>query len=276
MIILEPLGGLANRMRVIASGIWLKRQLDTELLVIWKENYELNCSFNDLFEPIPDIQLVPKSQKFQFLKPTNQPSRLQRLKAKCFNTLLGVGYFIDDNDFSARIWPEKLDILTTAKKHKTIYIQTCQEFGDNINAFQLFKPISKLLLAISKVTVYFNSHVIGVHIRRTDNHQSIKHSPVNLFISAMQTAVEFKPDTIFFISSDDSETKKQLKDIFGDKVFTLDVSVNRQSVEGMQNAVVDLYCLAATKQLFGSYWSSFSEIAARINNIPLQMVKANE
>ena len=41
MITLEPLGGLANRMRVIASGLWLMKESNQELEVIWNLNEEV-------------------------------------------------------------------------------------------------------------------------------------------------------------------------------------------------------------------------------------------
>jgi hypothetical protein len=50
MIILEPLGGLANRMRVIASGLAVVRESNHKLEVIWNLNKELNCNFDLLFK----------------------------------------------------------------------------------------------------------------------------------------------------------------------------------------------------------------------------------
>ena len=35
----------------------------------------------------------------------------------------------------------------------------------------------------------------------------------------------------------------------------------------MQDALLDLYCLAAAKKLIGSYWSSFTDIAADMKGI---------
>lgn len=47
----------------------------------------------------------------------------------------------------------------------------------------------------------------------------------------------------------------------------------RQDENGIADAVVDLFILSRTQRLYGSYWSSFSEVAAQIGNIPLEIVR---
>ena len=41
----------------------------------------------------------------------------------------------------------------------------------------------------------------------------------------------------------------------------------------MIGAMVDLYCLAKCSKIYGSHGSSFSDVAARIGNIPLKVMK---
>ena len=47
-----PVGGLANRMRAIASVITLAQQTDSKLKVIWFPTWDLYAPFDFLFEPI--------------------------------------------------------------------------------------------------------------------------------------------------------------------------------------------------------------------------------
>ncbi|HNU76972.1 MAG TPA: hypothetical protein PLT53_09990 [Prolixibacteraceae bacterium] len=49
MIIIEPFGGLANRMRVIASAMDFSNKTKQKIKLIWVANYDLNCEFLDLF-----------------------------------------------------------------------------------------------------------------------------------------------------------------------------------------------------------------------------------
>ena len=273
MIILEPLGGLANRMRVIASGIWLKNKLNTELEVIWHENYELTCPYSSLFEPDSMFRIVSKQKKYDYVKSSNQLKMIDKLRAKIGNKLLNIDYCIQEQDFSTLIWTGKLDIYESVKKHKYIYIQTCQEFGDNLFAFQYFKPIPKILSKIQQVTRNFTEHTVGIHIRRTDNTHSTKYSPLDLFLKAMETEIKIKNDTIFFLCSDDRSVKDEIINTFGNKVITMPNEVNRKTVDGMQNAVIDLYCLSKTNKILGSYWSSYSEVASHLTNIELEILK---
>ena len=52
MIYLQAEGGLANRLRAIASAYKLASELGTKLTVRWNINSALNCRFYDLFNII--------------------------------------------------------------------------------------------------------------------------------------------------------------------------------------------------------------------------------
>ena len=52
-----------------------------------------------------------------------------------------------------------------------------------------------------------------------------------------------------------------------------DIELRRNTLDGMQAAVIDLFCLANTNRIYGSYWSSFSEIAAQIKKAELVIVQ---
>ena len=137
MITLEPFGGLANRMRVIASGLWLMKESNQELEVIWNLNEDLNCNFDTLFNQIQDVAIIQKRKKDFYVHHTNHPDFYKRIKAYFRNRLLGIGYCIKERDFSKLIWTNKISIDKISKKHKNIFIATCQEFGDN---YKEFKP----------------------------------------------------------------------------------------------------------------------------------------
>lgn len=49
-----PVGGLANRMRAMASVLTLAQQTDSKLKVIWFPTWELYAPFDSLFEPIDE------------------------------------------------------------------------------------------------------------------------------------------------------------------------------------------------------------------------------
>ena len=60
-----------------------------------------------------------------------------------------------------------------------------------------------------------------------------------------------------------------LRDIFPGKILSNQKRcLQRDSVEGMHDALLDLYCLANTRKIIGSYFSSFTDIAADMHKIP--------
>ena len=132
-----------------------------------------------------------------------------------------------------------------------------------------FKPIPALERTIQARTAAFEKHTVGLHIRRGDHSRSIKHSPLSLFIDAITQEIDQNADTNFYLASDSLQVKRKLLDQFGDRIITQLAAANRNSEEGMQDAVVDLYALSKTRKIYGSYWSSYSRVAANISNVEL-------
>ena len=275
MIILEPQGGLANRMRVIASGIWLKEILNRELVVIWNENYEVNCPYDLLFEPSSLFSVARKPLKYRYIRSTYGVSQLAKFNAVVINSLIRAGHLLKEKDFHEYIWPGKIDILEIVKSHKKIYIQTCQAFGDQTLGLSRLMPCTDVQQKIDEICKNFNDFTIGVHIRRTDHQQAIKYSPIELFINKMNAEIDLQTDSVFFLCTDDVEVENELKAIFKEKIIAYPKEFSRQNVTGMQDAMIDLFCLSKTKKILGSFWSSFSEIASALNHTPLEVLKVS-
>ena len=76
------------------------------------------------------------------------------------------------------------------------------------------------------------------------------------------------PEANFFLATDSSEVKQHLKEKFGKKIITQNgKDADRQSKHGMEEAVVDLFALASTQQIYGSSSSSFAITAAEFSNV---------
>lgn len=269
MIIIESLGGLANRMRVIASGLWLQKQTGQKLQLIWNLKNELNCPFDSLFYPINDLNVTSKKAIYKHIKANNQKNKYKKFLSFLINKSIGIDYCIKEKDFSDPIWLSKINLLNFLLKKQNIYIQTSQEFGENYTEFSKFIPREEIQYLIDIQTAKFNNNTIGIHIRRSDNKLSIEKSPLNLFVDKLNYEIEKDENINFFLATDDFHTENELINIFGDKIISYKKELSRNSEKGIKDAVVDLYCLANTKFIYGSYWSSYSEIASRIGNIEL-------
>ena len=112
-------------------------------------------------------------------------------------------------------------------------------------------------------------NTIGIHIRRTDNLESIQHSPIKKFIDYIYTAIRNNDNQKFYLATDDLSVKEEFIKLFGDKIITMDCVLRRDSEEGIKSALLELYILSSCSKIIGSYYSSYSELAAQIGNIPL-------
>lgn len=270
MITVKPNGGLGNRMRVINSCLLLAQQKNQEYVkLFWSANSVLNAGFTDLFEPIDSIKQV----SFPF------PLLYCLLKEKMGNsiesekkTITGHFYFNDDAikkyQFNNAYWESK---------EAGLLFNTCYDFYKGVtthNFYHLFKPQKNIQSRINQMLAGYKNHTAGIHIRRTDHVPSIKNSSTHYFINRMETMLQENTIHQFYLSTDDREVEAALMDHFGEKILTLKNKVlNRNSRAGMEDAVLDIYCLANTNIIIGSFQSTFSEVAAAINNIPLIIAK---
>ena len=272
MFILYPVEGLANRMRAIDSAVRYCRDCHIRLSVYWwRDPVFLNARWGDLFQPQKGFREAGKSYlRLQFLFKLKRHSRLFRLFLRTLEKLHILRIFGPDD------WAE-LRAMTATHGKKRYWITIAQSFSvfyrpegtDFLR--ELFVPINTLQQLIGAETARFNEATYGVHIRRTDNKVAIQESPLELFRERITAIIREQPDTRFYVCSDNASVKAELLEAFGPEVILLpDGALNRNSMEGVKQAVVEMFSLADTKRIIGSYFSSFSETAAELGGIPLE------
>lgn len=136
----------------------------------------------------------------------------------------------------------------------------------------IFKPVKSIREKIEDITGMLGENYIGVHIRRTDNDMSIQHSPDTLFIKAMDDAIRSNPNVKFYLATDCEETKAKFRKLYGDRLIFNRSEADRGSTSGIIDAVTELYILSKAESIIGSYYSSFSETAAKLGGIPIFQV----
>lgn len=272
MIYIEPDFGLANRMRVITSGIELGMEVKQPVVFVWKNNHELNCNFHDLFNEIPQTKFIKKSRRFEYIKTINQKRLLNRMLALGINKVLGIDYCIKDTEGIILERNEVYDAFKSAKVYNTIYLKTCGQFGRDNSLFSVFKPAPELKRVIDSRSERFSDFTYGLHIRRTDHVDAIKSSPLESFVRIIEEKLGINADSKFYLSSDDPATVTSLKEQFPSAIISYNKDFSRDTPQGIKDAVIDMFCLARTKKIFGSFKSSFSETAAKLGNIELEMV----
>lgn len=268
MITVKPYGGLANRLRVIDSSYQLAQELNQEMEVIWELSSELNCSFNKLFSIPDNIRFTERTVDSIFKK---SKKKLRKLILKLgLRVPMGYDkYFIDDDVFSFK---ENSDLITELRKCKNIYIETVHLFYKNSESYTIFSPIEEITRSVDIIRGKFSSNTLGIHIRRTDNVLSIKYSPLSEFRKVMDAELTKDTNTKFFVATDSPDDEAELKREYPGKIITYEKEISRNSEKGIQDALVDLLCLAETNKIIGSYYSSFSDVASYMGGIELQLI----
>ena len=268
-LLFVPSGGLANRMRAIASAYTLTQQTDSDLQVVWFQDWALHAPFRSIFEETPlvavreatlvDHLIYDRARKKNFFLPA-LPQRMlfqRHIKEQDVTPL-------KKQSFDFEQWA----------RGKRCYMSCYQVFGsfpDNLYS-QLFHPVKEVMGVVDSYRSQFNSHTIGLHIRRTDNAESIAKSPTELFINKVREEIDQHDDAKVFLATDSTEVKKEFIAAFGTRIITPQEEAWRDSISGIRGGVIDLWTLASTQKIYGSAGSSFSPMAASIGGVPLEIM----
>ena len=266
---LVPEGGLCNRIYAITSAVAFAKKHHLLLKVIWFKDRGMGAGFYDLFDLSPTVENVEIKDAgfvdfFKYAKPIKSnfflPELYQKLK---FDAV----YFGNKEQVSVEEWyfshPDAHDF----------YLFHCQKFYDNTAFLNLLSPVSSIQKRINKQLNLLSPHTVGVHIRRADLASFVEpQSPLSAFIEKMQQEIAANPQTDFYVASDSPDEKKNLTDIFGERIITVENNLKRNTKEGIIDALIELHTLASTKKIFGSYYSSYSTLASEIKGIPIEII----
>lgn len=232
------MAGLGNRLMALTSAIALGRELQLPVKVIWTPSYECRIGFDDLFEPLPNVQ---RGTEGVFGYPIS-----------CGNAA----------QFAA------------LPKTRNMHIITYIHFYQSPHLTSILRELKPRQEFLDKVPALFgNKKVVGVQIRRTDNEAAIRHSPTELFIEAMKA---YTSDTYFFLATDSEFEKVRLRDAYGSRLLTFDAPLNRGTMEGMRAGFTDFLALSRCSEILASFHSSFSEKASEFGNVPMRVLKLPE
>lgn len=267
-IVLVPNGGLANRMRAVNSMLEFTKAEKIKLHVIWISNRELNAPFAALFKPLPHAHATLAEGGMAASLLYNSPRKGNLYLSEIATRLLFDHRFFWREVKEAK---ERGQLETLLRQPGTTFIESNYDFGNYDDKLATnFVPCDAVSTAVNEFTAqHYAPRTIGIHIRRTDNTHSIARSPLSFFIDAIQKEVDENPETKFYVASDDAAEKETLRKKFGDRIITRDIECRRDKKEGIIHAAEDLYLLSRTAKIYGSYYSSFSEMAAALGGIKL-------
>ena len=247
-------------MRVVASAYECSREKGLTARVLW-DTTDPGCkaAFHSLFLPVVAEGLVIEDTTTLIARAQSKrnlyiPKILRRLH---YRTL------IENYNWN---WAGKKFSLPDAKGPMAIY--SMHQCGPNYPLADLFRPVPALVARIDALVP--DGPVVGVHIRRTDHVQAIRHAAVEDYIGLMDREVAQNEEVRFFLATDDENVKRRLIDHLGkERISTAAAELRRDTLAGIEAAVVDLFALSRCGKIIGSYYSSYSEIAAELGHIEM-------
>ncbi len=271
---INAIGGLCNRMRAIATACRLASASDRRLRVIWHSSNELRAPFNELFCPLPDDITLYEPSDVEYALKWEMPRKKNLYASTIYQTLAYKAVYSDTSNLIGYCGRDEALRQEICSMKGNILIISGLSIGgyDAERMRMMFKPSQAVAKIIESRTSRFDAHTVGVHIRRTDNVRSIEDSPLHLFVGEMERILQQEPLTRFFLATDDAGVMRELTGRFGDKIICGDDNVSRDTLRGMMHATADLWALASTSRILGSFYSSFTDLAAVLGDTPLQIM----
>ncbi len=262
-ITIVPVSGLGNRIRVVASAIKVAEDLDVKIRVVWQSAWDCRAGFEELFQPFSSGQVSICQGNFMDTPATKDNLLLPMLLRK----------FRYQTEFRCFRPSGAVDLRSLIGQGQSFYMDTCYALGpySREHVRRCFRLRHDLEKQVEETAAGFPSRTLGIHVRRTDNRMAIKFSPLTAFRQKIDAMLDNGEVEGLFLSTDDDRVRDYFCKTYGSRLITRRVVLNRNSLQGMRDAVVDLWCLSRTSRLLGSYYSSFSETAAELSGIPLEI-----
>lgn len=274
-LVIIPEGGLCNRMRFLNSVCEYVKNKKVKVYCLWIKSEDCFVASKDLFSE--------ESFVYSYISmiEINMQNRGHRIAYYIFMKVMELLHFcVHQLDFyhspkeeSKELYEKEKDFLSFFERRYMV-IGGCEKLGENLapNMFLPNKEIKAKLNSVQSNMKLKEKEYVSVHIRRTDHEAAINVSPDILFYKCI-SEICTNGDKIF-LSTDDAILKQKLLTEFSPNVFAQELSsYSRSNMQGIIEAYIDLILLSEGKVIYGSFGSSFSEMAALIGKINLVVVK---
>lgn len=260
-IIVQPTGGLCNRLRTIASATELAKRMNRKMIVLWIQDHTLNAPFYSLFNTLPFIVINSK-----------QGSLIQKT---IWNICKISGYtFFDDTWVYENARGKDYNLWKNMIENSMPFIVSSCDIFKNVGDYSIFAVSNHIKNMLVKKGD--ESKMIGIHIRRTDNEMAIRYSPTSLFVQKIHEEIEKNPKVMFYLATDDPLEEELIISKFPNKIIVHKKrSLDRNNPMAIEDAVVDLANLSHCEKLYGSYWSSFSDVASLWGGVTKEVLKTS-
>ena len=246
----EVLGGLCNRLRVFMSAGYLAQRYDRKLVLHWPSNDDCGARFGDLFTNIIAETDSPRA---------NPPSWRETEQDKV--------------------------VQAVRSSEPIVWVRECRwlvpkdDRPKTIPQFEALRPVDAVVERVTAVTERFQRPVMGVHVRRGDfaeylpNQHHVDLPPLQRYFDYL----DGWSGTIFLATDGGDAVEGKFHDRYGDNVVVHPKRCpGRNTLEAIQDALVDVYLLQACQAMIGTRFSSFSELAWAVSGVPRAKVTSRK
>lgn len=277
MLYAELSAGLGNRLQALASAVHLAKICNEPITVVWDIGNGFGSKFRDLFDLPEDIPVYNitrggfRSNPFLYLYSMRTVKKLHK-ETTLFLRSGGI-YGINKEENGYQILQDLVKIEKNT--HIDSYIGYFPEKELKPEYFSFIKPSQKILDFANPTISLLTDNTYGIHIRRTDHIDAIEHSPTVLFENTIREILAKDSDARFYVASDDTNVVNQLKKAFGNTHIISQASpvLSRNSKVGAFCAFTDMLCLSKCQKIYGSFGSTFSQLASLLGNTTLTVLK---
>ena len=271
--------GLANRLRVLLSGKALAELTGREFTMLWPRTPACGASFGELFENKWNV--VEVSAQAAAALPLYGGYRgrsLPDLAARAALPPFAAVDWLVPRDASWRTRLARNGSLVQVTGLHAAVMRRAEELLSEL------RPLGELAARVRALHTGFRPAMIGVHLRRGDfnEHRSDVTNNTAIVLDQVDRWLRAVPEAGILLCTDDGATdyrtgtptaREGVRAVFarryGSRLLTSEPrSLDRQSVVGVQDALVDLWLLRRVDLFVGTRRSSYTELATFGRTIP--------
>lgn len=273
-ITLVPMGGVASRVRTIASMIYLAEKYRRPLEIIWHTDDEMPVSTDRLFTLVP--RLSSKNITLRAYQTSDLLLNMPPMLSNLYLSFLAVSLRYDKVLSGSRL--ERM--LTTNREEleallkdgdKSLLIATDKSFGNYYRMYDVLESTVEVNNVVLSIMASWKNSVIGIHINRRMNPQTtFNECPIELFIKRMQEIIVADKNTNFYIATTSKDERERLATIFRDRVYVPHSVADPDTLKGVIQSLGQLLALSHCDRILTTPESNYSQVASELGNVPLE------
>lgn len=249
--------GLSNRILVLTTGMLISNYTKRQLIVVWEKNKFCGAKFNELFSN--KVNIIEKTQK-KFIIYGNYHGKR--------NEYFDIIKRKDDNLYI--LSNHELLLPVKYKNHRKLIKKIPLIFRE-------LNPSLELKIKIKDfINKNFQSPTIGIHVRKSDFIRFNKDYMNNEgFYNEIDKIIKIFKYINIYLATDDGApdpitgemkylgVERAFRERYPDRIITYPVRSNdRNTIEALQDALIEMYLLQFTIGIIGTKHSTFTKISS--------------